>query len=102
MAPKIKGVDAVKMKRTKITFVSAASRAGAASQQLSEHEHALERIAVMRAVTAMNRQKRLEQDKGNFELAKVLLADRKTLLKKQNLVLKWWIREMEDFTERRH
>ena len=32
----------------------------------------------------------------------VLLADRKTLLDKRNLVLEWWIREMEDFTEKRH
>ena len=75
MAPKIKGVGAVEMKRTKVSRVAAESRAGAAALQVSEHEHALahsaelERIAVMRAVRAMNRQKRLEQDKTISELA---------------------------------
>ena len=75
MAPKRKGVGAVEMKRTKVSRVAAESRAGAAALQVSEHEHALahsaelERIAVMRAVRAMNRQKRLEQDKTISELA---------------------------------
>ena len=75
MAPKRKGVGAVEMKRTKVSRVAAESRAGAAALQVSEHEHALahsaelERIAVMRAVKAMNRQKRLEQDKTISDLA---------------------------------
>jgi len=76
MAPKIKGVRGVRAKRTKVSRVSAASRSGAAAQQVSEHENALahsaelERIAVMIAARAMNRQKRIEQDKTIFELAK--------------------------------
>jgi hypothetical protein len=59
MPPKIKGVEQVKMKRAKVTRVSAASRGGAK----------LDRSAAMRRVMAMHRQKRLEQNKAISALA---------------------------------
>jgi len=75
MAPKTKCVGAVEMKPTKVARVAVEGRAGAAPLQVSEHEHALahsaelERIAVMRAVRAMNRQKRRAHEKTISELA---------------------------------
>jgi len=55
MGPKIKGVEGVKAKRTKVIRVSAASRVGAAALQASQHERALERTAALERSAALER-----------------------------------------------
>jgi len=73
MAPKIKGVDGVKMKRTKVSRISAGGHCGAAALQISKHERELARIAAedrkyaVRKNFALIHQKRVMENEFIFK-----------------------------------